>query len=84
MSADCYISFATEPEARAFLEGVQFVNDSAIEVHGLFLIPKAAVPMPDATDTFVAHLTDRDRSEDESDDLPDGLESPLRTRLSVG
>ncbi len=77
MPADRYVSYATESEARAFVEGVQFVNDSAIEVHGVFLIPKDAVPVPDASAMFVVHLSDADRSEEESDDLPDGFNSPL-------
>jgi hypothetical protein len=84
MSADRYVSFCSEYEARTFLDGVQFVNDSAIEVHGLFLIPKEAAPQLQASERFVIHLTDSDSSEDESDDLADGFDSPLTTRLRVG
>jgi hypothetical protein len=83
MPANLYISYDTESEARAFLDGVQFVNDSAIEVHGLFLIPKEAVATPDAMDIFVVHLTDADRSEDEDEGLPEGFDSQFTTRLSA-
>jgi hypothetical protein len=84
MPADRYFSYAAESEARAFLDGVQFVNDGAIEVGGLFMIPKDAPQIPAATDTFVVHLTDADTSVDEGDDLPDGFDSQLTMRLSAG
>jgi len=84
MAADRYFLFDTEAEARAFLEGVQFVNDATIEVHGLFLIPTAAASAFESADRFVVLIVDRDQAVTESEDPPDGFRSDLRKALCLG
>lgn len=70
MAGDCYFLFDSEAEARAFIDGVHFVNDAAIEVHGLLLIPPAAVSAFESADHFVVHVVDCDQAETESEDPP--------------
>lgn len=46
--------FKTEKEAKAFIQGVLYVNDSAIEVHGIVK----------AKDKWIVKLTDHDKEDD--------------------
>lgn len=84
MPADRFVLYHTEEEARAYAEGVRFVNDGGIEVAGLFLIPKDAVHDTNGEDTFVVHLTDADSPKEESDEAPEELDSPLTRSLLIG
>jgi hypothetical protein len=81
MPADRYFSYATEPEVRAFIEGVKFVNDSALEVQGLYWIPKTDRSKQETIGSFVVHLIDTDKPVEDSEDAPVGFNSPLKRPL---
>jgi hypothetical protein len=39
MAADRFFEFNTVPECKAFMEGVRYVNDSAIMILGIYSVP---------------------------------------------
>ncbi len=51
MSAKRKFLFMSEEEAKAFIQGVQYVNDSAIEIHGIVKIK----------DKYRVRITDHDK-----------------------
>ena len=83
MSTVRYFTYDTKPEVRAFLEGVEYVNDSALEVRGVFWIPPAVIRDADGKGCFVVRITDSDKPEGESEDAPEGFDSPLTQAIGV-
>jgi hypothetical protein len=81
LPADRYYSCVSEHEARAFIEGVEFVNDSALEIQGLYWIPETDPATKETSENFVVHLIDQDKPDDESEVAPDGFDSSLGRSL---
>jgi hypothetical protein len=64
-----YFNFNTKAEARAFINGVEFVNDSAISICGLYRVPgPRGRTVIDST--FYLHIRDEDKPDRESEKLP--------------
>ncbi len=73
MAGSYFRSYDTLAEARAFIEGVQYVNDSALQVRSLHQIHADTVKIPEAVDRFVVHLVDADVQSDDSLEPPEGF-----------
>jgi hypothetical protein len=69
MAADRYFSYDRVGSAKAFIEGVQFVNDSAIVIHGLFWLPGPA-GRTNCDAMYIVHIIDTDKGASESEKKP--------------
>lgn len=69
MAAERYFEFDNVAECKAFIKGVQYVNDSTVQVHGAFSVPGAGNRRVIDTRGFV-WLTDQDANKSESDKKP--------------
>ena len=72
LAADRYIQFDSRGYANAFVEGVEYANDSSLNVIGVFLVPNN---IKEHTPNYYVHIVDDDKNEDESDDLPENWDN---------
>ena len=69
MAADRYFSYDRVGSAKAFIEGVQFVNDSSLVIQGLFWVPGPR-GRENSDAMYVVHIIDTDKDASESGKKP--------------
>ena len=69
MAADRYFSYDRSGSAKAFIEGVQYANDSALVIQGLFWLPGPR-GRQNSDAMYVVHIIDTDKESSESEKKP--------------
>jgi hypothetical protein len=69
MAADRYFPYDRSGSAKAFIEGVRFVNDSSLVIQGLFWVPGPR-GRENSDAMYVVHIIDTDKESSESEKKP--------------